>query len=384
MRSVGKRIFLHIGTFKTGSTALQFHMHKNRQVLLNNGYYYGDYFENFYLHSNLCYGLLREALQDVGIWDLYRTHPRFTNVAENPETIIKRIAINSADCQNIIISHEGFFADAFRTLVGIEGDRKYEEDINKYIKRRLKELLESLGNNITVICYLRRQDLFIESQYNQYCKDMWWIDQKQKCCLPSFDEFVACDPIHLNYFTVLKEWEEAFGSARFIVKPYDKKLIRKGFLEDFYTGNLGLSRTCYQEMQSIKRTEGNEKLDRDVLEYKRAIGITNPELDKLLKTYSHKYTNEREYAYFDVESRNKFLNQYEKENRKVAESYLTNTEGKLFEVDENIPEVYAGLSVEKTIDISRYLLNSVWGGVFRLSRCEENSAVYLKEWRYAA
>ena len=74
---IDEKIFLHIGTFKTGSTALQFHMHQNRKNLLRQGFYYGDYFDNYYLHSNLCYGLLKEALISYGIFEKYKDHPRF-------------------------------------------------------------------------------------------------------------------------------------------------------------------------------------------------------------------------------------------------------------------------------------------------------------------
>ncbi len=177
-----KKIYLHIGTFKTGSTAIQFHMHQNKDLLLENGFYYGDYFEHYYLHSNLCYGLLEEALKAHGMYERYKNHPRFLNVAQKPDEVIERIKQHAAEVPSVIISCEAFFADAFRTLVGLYTEVSYQEkkDINAYMRRRLKELLYSISDQVVIVCYLRRQDLFVEAQYNQYCKNIWYGDRGKK------------------------------------------------------------------------------------------------------------------------------------------------------------------------------------------------------------
>lgn len=108
-----KKIYLHIGTFKTGSTAIQFHMHQNKDLLLENGFYYGDYFEHYYLHWNLCYGLLEEALKAHGMYERYKNHPRFLNVAQKPDEVIERIKQHAAEVPSVIISCEAFLQMLF-------------------------------------------------------------------------------------------------------------------------------------------------------------------------------------------------------------------------------------------------------------------------------
>ena len=114
-----KKIYLHIGTFKTGSTAIQFHMHQNKDLLLENGFYYGDYFDHYYLHSNLCYGLLEEALKVHGMYERYKNHPRFLNVAQKPDEVIERIKQHTAEVPSVIISCEAFFCRCFSYIGGI-------------------------------------------------------------------------------------------------------------------------------------------------------------------------------------------------------------------------------------------------------------------------
>lgn len=353
------KIFLHIGTFKTGSTALQFDMHLNRRCLLENGFYYGDYFDNYYLHSNLCYGLLKEALVEEGMYEKYKSHPRFLHVAENPDDIIANISKHSLENMNIIISSEAFFADAFRTLVGLHTILSVQEKrkINTYMRKRLRELLFSLSDQVVIVCYLRRQDLFIEAQYNQYCKNIWYSDRDES--LPEFEEFVMCNPIELNYFTVLEEWREIFDTAEFIVKPYEKNAFRKDLISDFYTDILGINVEEVNHFKKIDRKQGNHRLDRDILEYKKYMDIRNGKINQLLTQYCENLEKVKDYAYFNKSERTEFMDRYYKQNAMVAKNYLHKGNGQLFEnVDYEIP-VYEGLEMKKVRKITQWLLNEL-------------------------
>lgn len=356
-----KKVFLHIGTFKTGSTALQFHMHKNREALLEEGFYYGDYFDNYYLHSNLCYGLLREALGFHNLLEQYKGHPRFKNVAEKPTEVIERMKKNSLSCPNIIISCEAFFADSFRTLVGLHTQLPDEtkHNVNQYMRRRLKQLLYGISEDIVIICYLRRQDLFIESQYNQYCKDKWYGDSGYT--IPTFKEFIACKPIELNYFSALEEWHDIFDKAEFIIKPYEKSAFKGGLINDFYTDILKINENVVNKFEDIDRNQTNLRLDRDVLEFKKQLGIDDLAINQLLKKYSENMGEIRDYAYFDVATRKMFVESFSEQNACIATKYLNRKDRRLF-VDENynIP-LYDGLQREQQWQITRWLISELIG-----------------------
>ncbi len=352
-----KRIFLHIGTFKTGSTALQFHLHQNRRKLFEQGFYYGDYFDNYYLHSNLCYGLLKEALISYGIFEKYKNHPRFLNVAQEPEVIINRIKENSSSCSNIIISCEAFFADAFRTLVGLrtELSQRLKKDINRYMRERLKNLLFTISDDIVIICYLRRQDLFIESQYNQYCKNIWYGDSDSK--LPTFKEFVRYNPIELDYLSVLDEWHDIFVNAEFIIKPYEEAAFKRDLVSDFYTDVLMIDYVELKKFEGMAGERKNVRLDRDVLEYKIRLGINDIRVAQLIKEYSEQLEEIRDYAYFNKEDRESFIRVFSDQNEQLARKYLGRNDGILFErFNNNIP-MYGELKIETAFEITRWLIN---------------------------
>lgn len=352
-----KRVILHIGTFKTGSTALQFHMHQNRKLLIKNGFYYGDYFDNYYLHSNLCYGLLREALTAHGVFEKYKSHPRFLNVAEEPNAVIGRMKENASNCRNIIISCEAFFADAFRTLVGLRTEimDKEKKSINRFMRERLRELLSEFSEEVLIVCYLRRQDLLIESQYNQYCKNIWYGDENY--ILPTFMEFVALKPIELNYFSELEEWHEIFDNAVFIIRPYEKGETGYNSITDFYKNVLKIDDEEMKKFEYIEEMKMNLRLDRNVLEYKRHLGVYDRYISQLLKEYSGQLDVTRDYAYFKEEERKKFMDQFVQSNRRVAKKYLGREY--LFADTQDVFSEYQGLEEEKIFEITRWLIDKL-------------------------
>ena len=61
------KIILHIGNYKTGTSALQNFLYKNRQKLMEYGIYYGNTWEVVHNHAGLALGILKEALEEYGL-----------------------------------------------------------------------------------------------------------------------------------------------------------------------------------------------------------------------------------------------------------------------------------------------------------------------------
>lgn len=347
-----KKIIVHIGTFKTGSTSLQHHLALNREVLLENNFYYGDYFENIKAHSNLGYGLLREALQENDVFEKYRDHPRFIHVAEDPEDVIRRIAENSGNC-NVIISHEALFADSYRTLIGLDAFVDFElmARINTYIRRRLFGLLSNISNEIQVICYLRRQDLFIESQFNQLCKQPWYSGGQ----IHDFDKFLEVQPVNLDYYSQLVEWEKIFGGNSIRIKVYDKKLMKKGLIDDFYKDILGISET--EKLKNIPRKDENLGLNPQIIMYMKMMNLEDKGIHEILQKYPTLSGYNQKEGFFDHRNRIKFLEKYDRINCQVARHFLNRE--KLFDDEiEQIPQIKA-LSYDEFAEITKWLLGEI-------------------------
>ena len=240
--------------------------------------------------------------------------------------------------------------------MGLYTEVSYQEkkDINAYMRRRLKELLSSISDQVVIVCYLRRQDLFVEAQYNQYCKNIWYGDRGRK--LPEFEQFIKCEPVSLNYFAELEDWREVFDTAEFMIKPYEKKAFRVNLITDFYTDVLGIDLQEVVKFADIDKNQANERLSRDVLEYKKQLGIYDEKVNQLLVKYCGTLDRVLDYAYFSVAEREKFMEQYREQNEKVAINYLQRSSGRLFDdMDYNLAP-YQGLGMETVYEITRWLI----------------------------
>jgi hypothetical protein len=133
-----KRIILHIGTHKTGTTTLQDALYLNREKLLEQGYCYPSFSLD---------GVVRRKQQNL--WALLgKDGQSFSDywlgvIAEWEKSSVD-VMIMSAEGLNVLVSR----------------NHKAEE--------RLREISNVF--DIEVICYLRRPDTFFESFWNQNCK----------------------------------------------------------------------------------------------------------------------------------------------------------------------------------------------------------------------
>ncbi|WP_317931759.1 hypothetical protein [Halioxenophilus sp. WMMB6] len=97
----------------------------------------------------------------------------------------------------VVVSTELFFAQV--------------NSVHNVFRHMLDELP---GHNIKIVAYLRRQDQFYSSFYNQDVKGM-------RMWHKSADEFYNTHQVFTkNYYQILKAWADVFGSDNIIVRPF--------------------------------------------------------------------------------------------------------------------------------------------------------------------
>lgn len=322
-RSRPKRLVLHAGTWKTGSKALQKFWATNQKTLCQRGLFYPLAIAAPYMgESNQSY---QSRLATTG--------------DEDREARLRALAaeIDASDCDTCLVSHENI--------------------CNLTAEELLEFVARLSGCTITVVLYLRRQDHYAESLYNQHVKG-------GIAFAGTFEEHLDRYRDRYDYRRMVNKLAEVFGADHVIVRPYEREQFHAGTIyADFMHHGLG------QEIDDslvIPARDRNSRLDRDALELKRIVNASGVDrarrlqLGKRLAGYAESIDPRagmafQEHDLLSPEQRTQLLAGYAEGNAWVARRFLSRDDGVLFR--EPLPAAqeawtaYAGLTREKAAEI---------------------------------
>lgn len=306
-----KTLYLHIGTPKTATTAIQSFCYENREVLEQHGYCYPmfDYsFENVHKYRNGHFLVCR-------VLDEKRKR-----IPEQQEKLTMQIM---AELLQVFEEHD-------KVILSDEGiwNRGFFEDTHCWSKIQ-RELVEK-GIVVKVIVYFRRQDDFLFSWWNQQVKEgllgssvMDWKEVTKK--LPY---------IKLDYYGYLEQIAQYVGKEQIVVRLFDRNRFKGGSIQEDFLDAIGLSLTddfkMTDDMKNISLTKNNIELKR--------IMNTLPDLGKkenaifrqIVTQMSENTAEDKSLSMFSEEEDAQFMQQYEEGNKKIAGEYM-HKEGTLFE-----------------------------------------------------
>ena len=193
-----KKIFLHIGFNKTGSTSLQRNLSENSAALQHQGILY-PYDPSAPYMQRWQHLPLAAAIPGRNVaWLLPKNR---AGLAQAYSALKERITASS--CNTVVLSSESF------------GDLD--------MRRQKVEWLASqfAGFDVTVVAYIRRQDSYFLSTYQEGVKagrsDL-------------FDFGTHREAKMLYFARRLAPWREVFGAERVIVRPFDPQHWPEGEL----------------------------------------------------------------------------------------------------------------------------------------------------------
>lgn len=197
-----KTLYIHIGTMKTGSTAIQTFLYSNRDYLNKNNFAFPERVFEYPEKPNRRNGTFLAVAADLnGREDrLYDA-----SIVEQQISTIEK-CFESSD--NVILTEETAWQH-------ITVDRK--EAWERLIKRS-----QEAGIRIKVVVYLRRQDLYIESYWKQaikYSRYKWSFEH----CLEKYPK-----KIKLDYLSNLDEIAASIGKENIIVRRYQREDLEEG------------------------------------------------------------------------------------------------------------------------------------------------------------
>lgn len=325
-------VYLHIGTVKTGTSAIQSFLANNRKVLEQKGYCLPELDFNFgmpFVHRNghfLVHRFHRETPE--------KSRAEFRAVQDRAFAILEEKA---KEYDHIILTDEGIWQYCWA-----------RKDFWKNLRMRM----EQINCHVKIIVYLRRQDLLVESLWNQRVKSFYrttrafdqWMRAKRYASYP------------LDYYVYLNKIAKDMGKENILLRVYEKSAFMaegKSIFSDFLeTINLTLT-----EEYSVENISSNSGLRGNFVELKRRINEI-PEYRKMEDflrrpiLHASNHVNDIDPApdttLFTDKRREAFMKQFEESNRRVAEEYLGRDDGILF--SEAYPELPAWELNEKQVD----------------------------------
>jgi hypothetical protein len=300
----GRRLWLHLGLSKTGSSFIQTVLHAHRDVLLGQGYLYPQ---------TGIFGGAHKLLAVPFLSDERKTFADVTpHLKNDPDQLFLRLEqeFRQSGAEKVVLSSE-YFAEA--------------EDLS-----RLKEALGRLALPVTIVVYLRRQDRWIEAGYNQAVKA--GLEARKLVLGSQYSE-------RHDFEAFLDRWARVFGLEAIVVRTFEQAVERHGILKSFLEV-LGAQLPDEEEVSGDR----NERLDARLLEFRRienAIGLSHSTLAQIANARVSALGGGRESGLLAPEERRRFLECYAESNARVARRYLKRPDGVLFEPpsDGMIPNV---------------------------------------------
>jgi glycosyltransferase involved in cell wall biosynthesis len=315
-----KNLYIHIGLPKTGTSAIQKFFTNNEDILKKK--------------YNLYYPKL-------GRWVDGSHHEIAFFLGHNPYIEMKSpveqrsyldcldLELNESGCRDILLSSECFHLYTNYNF------------ISKF----------SYHYNIKIICYLRRQDEYIESMYSQAVKDNVYKESRP------FQEYLAAEKDKLYFSVFLDRWKTITDKSNFIIKIYESDRFKdRSVVEDF------------MDIFSVEINSGDfvfdlEKVNRSlcqkVLEYKVLLNrVLDKPSDKL--TYILEELNKDEsyenakLNFFTPAERKAFMDAYVLDNKKVVKDYNLNCDD-LFSQDTRLAEPGLGLRKDDIVRFTNFI-----------------------------
>lgn len=316
---IKKKLYIHIGTHKTGSTAIQKFLRENSQLLLKENIVYLPI-------PRISRGLMKITHLDSIIIDQSR------------KELFKSIKSKQKNSNTKFIwSFEGFSGNPY---TGYNNTSIVAESIKKITQ----------GLDVNIIIYLRRQDDFLESLYTQM------IHQGESI---SFNSFVKkYSDNDFNWEELLLNYSQVFNRENIIVKRYDKFFLPGEYdlINDFL---------CILNIKKVnhfdKTSNINSGYSRDTLEIARLLNLHFDEKEKYHLRHILQRSNTKKpfekYSYWLENEKVVFFKRYLISNSNVADAYL-NESGKLFPEHESkhSKKTYNGLTVENAVVVLGKLL----------------------------
>ncbi|MGK7909743.1 MAG: hypothetical protein AB4040_21255 [Synechococcus sp.] len=335
------KIYLHIGTHKTGTTSIQRFARANEDEFKKQGWIYPDYSiinkKGHYAHHHFAHALALEKNNRFG-----------------PETALKFIkkAIIQAEKYNVL------FLSAEPLYRHYHGDHTCLRRQDTYWSAR-KSFVQCVrdcfvNHDVEIIISIRRQADFALSVYQENIKVRKYGRE--------FTSFLYDQWFLFKYLQQIRLWEDIFGKIHILV--FEDLLKDSDLVKSFFS-SLGLNTESFPKPQVV-----NERLCPDFIEYKRRMNLTSsdPEFLTRLRNFLQE-TNSQWIKEHDINPKelivsknilNSFQTQFIQENEQIVSRYFQNQRNSLFPKNSFLSaRIYQGLTNQRSDEITARFMQHI-------------------------
>lgn len=303
---MGKELYIHIGQYKTGTSALQSFFARNRELLRKQGLYY-PLLDGEYMFREKNAGTSGNAV------DLTKLACPFAELKDIQLDYMQRIADSLKDNDRVLLSSEAIWMS----------EPVVFENIKMFLQRKI-----DVNIKIKIIVYLRRQDESMESFWNQQVKSSFYKYSCQKFVEEHMGKY-------FDYDSYLEKISKVVGKDNMIVKIYDQKQLMYG--QNIFVQFLSIFGLKDLSKFIIPKYQANPPMGEALVEFKRILNAVpgSQILDDEFRTNFKEQTvfpeNTQEVvhspSFLSYDERKRILDRYEKGNQMIGKTY--------FEIDDS-------------------------------------------------
>jgi hypothetical protein len=191
---MSKTLFLHIGHYKTGTTALQVFFSQSGAILARNGIDYPNVWMHNAKHSAFAFSILKAA----GVGKLMYDYADPVTPQQMWGDLYRHITEEGR--RTTLISSEEFMR--------IGQFPRARDILHDVLSHRPDDL------DVKVIAYLRDPASHLQSWYNQLIKMNFPVSDLNMAVNGDIED------IHYDYRRALQTWQDAVGAENMIIRPY--------------------------------------------------------------------------------------------------------------------------------------------------------------------
>lgn len=210
------KCLIHIGTEKTGTTAIQAFLYENRTKLRHHGIYITDSFgipNNRYIPAYFC-----QQEDDFNLIYGLKTQNDKDNFFQDFDANFEEEMEAANGCHTLLLSSEHFHS-RLRT-------RKEIKNLKKFLKKHFKD--------IQILCYFREQSDMIISQYSTGLKG------RESRDFASFAEEFGPETYHFNFLKIAENWSSVFGVNNCVFRIYDSSILKSNDIRIDFLDAVGI------------------------------------------------------------------------------------------------------------------------------------------------